>query len=92
MATALTAPKQIPVAVSDELWDEAGWLPCMISVDLPLRRFRVRDLLRLDSGTVLETKIADAEDVPVVVNGQVIGWAEFEIVGHKLAIRMTELG
>jgi flagellar motor switch/type III secretory pathway protein FliN len=92
MATALVPPKQIPVAVPDELWDEAGWLPCVVSVDLPVRRFTVRDLLQLDVGAILETKITDGADVPVMVNAQLIGWAEFEMVGHKLAVRMTELG
>jgi flagellar motor switch/type III secretory pathway protein FliN len=52
----------------------------------------VRDLLQLDVGAILETKIADGADVPVMVNSQLIGWAEFEMVGHKLAVRMTELG
>jgi flagellar motor switch/type III secretory pathway protein FliN len=92
MASALVSPKQIPVAVADELWDEAGWLPCLVSVDLPVLRFTVRDLLQLDIGAILETKITDGADVPVMVNAQLIGWAEFEMVGHKLAVRMTELG
>jgi flagellar motor switch/type III secretory pathway protein FliN len=92
MSSALASPKQIPVAVPDELWDEAGWLPCLISVDLPVRVFTVRDLLQLDVGAVLETEIADGADVPVMVNAQLVGWAEFEIVGQKLAVRMTELG
>jgi flagellar motor switch/type III secretory pathway protein FliN len=92
MGSALVLPKQIPVGVPDELWDEAGWLPCLISVDLPVPVFTVRDLLQLDIGAILETKIADGADVPVMVNAQLIGWAEFEIVGQKLAVRMTELG
>ena len=92
MGTALTAPKQVPVAVTDETWNEAGWLTCLISVDLPLARFTVRDLLMLDLGTVLETRNADGADVPVMVNAQLIGWAEFEIVGQKVAVRLTEVG
>jgi len=92
MSSALVSPKQIPVSVPDELWDEAGWLPCFISVDLPVRVFTVRDLLQLDVGAILETEIADGADVPVMVNAQLVGWAEFEIVGDKLAVRMTELG
>jgi flagellar motor switch/type III secretory pathway protein FliN len=92
MVSTLLLPKQIPVAVPDEMWDEAGWLECLVSVDLPLRRFTVRDLLQLDVGAVLETKIPDGADVPVLVNGQLIGRAELEIIGQKLAVRMTELG
>jgi hypothetical protein len=92
VGSALVSPKQIPVAVSDEMWDEAGWLGCLVSVDLPVRQFTVRDLLQLDVGAILETKIPDGADVPVLVNAQLIGWAELEIVGQKLGVRMTELG
>jgi flagellar motor switch/type III secretory pathway protein FliN len=92
MASALVAPKQIFVPISEELWDEAGWLPCLFSVDLPVRRFTVRDLLQLEVGSIVEAKIADSADVPVLVNSQLVGWAEFEMVGQKLSVRMTELG
>jgi flagellar motor switch/type III secretory pathway protein FliN len=30
-------------------------------------------------------------DVPLRVNGNVIGWSEFEVVGDTLAVRLTEL-
>jgi flagellar motor switch/type III secretory pathway protein FliN len=92
MSTALMVPKQILVPVADEVWNDAGWLPCLISVDLPLARFTVRYLLRLDVGAILETKNAEGADVPVLVNAQLIGWAEFEIVGQRIAVRMTEVG
>ena len=84
-------PKEIPVAIPEEVWEEAAWLPCVLSVDLPLQAFTVRDLLRLEIGAILETKNANGADVPVVVNAQRIGWAEFEVVGQRLAVRMTEL-
>jgi len=92
MSTALMVPKQIPMPVTDEVWNDAGWLNCLISVDLPLAHFSVRDLLLLDVGSVLETSNADGADVPVMVNAQLIGWAEFEIVGQRIAVRMTEVG
>ncbi|HEY2461215.1 MAG TPA: FliM/FliN family flagellar motor C-terminal domain-containing protein [Candidatus Acidoferrum sp.] len=92
MATVHGPVQQIPIAVGEEEWDEAGWLPCQISVDVPVGHFTVRDLLQLEVGSVLETRSADGADVPVKVNGQLIGWSEFEIVGQRLAIRMTELG
>ncbi|MGB2643754.1 MAG: FliM/FliN family flagellar motor C-terminal domain-containing protein [Candidatus Acidiferrum sp.] len=92
MATAPASPKEIPVPVSEELWEEANWLPCLLSVDLPVQSFTVRELLRLEPGIVLETKNANSADVPVVVNAQRIGWAEFEVVGQRIGIRITELG
>ena len=91
MTTAPALPREIPVAIPEELWEEAAWLPCLLSVDLPLRSFTVRELLRLVPGAILETKNVNGADVPVVVNAQRIGWAEFEVIGQKLAIRITEL-
>jgi len=90
--SALAVPRQIPVPVTEDVWTDAGWLNCTISVDLSLTKFTVRDLLRLDVGAILETKNADGADVPVTVNSQLIGWAEFEIVGQRVAVRMTEVG
>jgi flagellar motor switch/type III secretory pathway protein FliN len=91
MTTAPLVPKQIPVGPPEEMWEEAGWLPCLVSVDLPLRRFTVRTLLQLEPGAILESNLADGADLPVSVNSQLIGWGEFEIVGQGLAVRLTEL-
>jgi flagellar motor switch protein FliN/FliY len=91
MATLPALPREVPVAIPEDLWEEAGWLPCLLSVDLPLRKFTVRDLLQLEPGAVLESRNANGSDVPVIVNTQLIGWAEFEVVGQRLAVRITEL-
>lgn len=84
--------KEISATIPEEIWEEADHLPCLLSVDLPVQTFTVRDLLRLEPGVVIETKNANSADVPVVVNTQGIGWAEFEVVGHRLGIRIIELG
>jgi flagellar motor switch/type III secretory pathway protein FliN len=63
----------------------------LLTVDVPLKEFTVRDLLRLETGSVLESTNVNGADVPVFVNTQLIGWAEFEVVGLRLAIRLTEL-
>ena len=88
----------LPVAVNaknaevpEELWEQAGWLPCVLRVDVALKEFTVRDLLQLEPGSIVESKNANGADVPVSVNSRLIGWAEFEVVGQRLAIRLTEL-
>jgi len=63
----------------------------VLSVDLPLQRFTVSDLLQLGPGMILESQNASGADVPLVVNSQIIGWAEFEIVRDLIAVRVTEL-
>ena len=91
MATLPALPREVPVAISEDLWQEVGWLPSLLSVDLPLRKFTVRDLLQLNQGTVLESRNASGSDLPIIVNAQLIGWAEIEVVGQRLAVRITEL-
>jgi flagellar motor switch/type III secretory pathway protein FliN len=92
MGTLAALPKAVPVGIPEEHWEEANWLPCILSVDLPVNGFTVGDLLRLEPGVVLETKNANSADVPVFVNFRRIGWAEFELVGRRMGIRITELG
>jgi flagellar motor switch/type III secretory pathway protein FliN len=67
------------------------WLPCTLAVDLPVIRFTVRDLFRLASGSIVETAYHQSSDLPLRVNGQLVGWTEFEVVGERLAVRLTDL-
>jgi flagellar motor switch/type III secretory pathway protein FliN len=68
-----------------------GWLPCQLSLEIPIRRFTVGDLLRLTKGSVVASDTNYTSDIPIRVNGLVIGWTEFEVVGNCLAVRLTEL-
>jgi flagellar motor switch protein FliN/FliY len=77
--------------VPEDLWQQAGLLPCALSVDVPLMRFTVRDLLQMEPGVIVESKSVNGADVPVFANARLIAWAEFEVVGQRLAIRLTEL-
>lgn len=67
------------------------WMPCTLALDLPVQRFTVRDLLALAEGTVIETIYHQSSDLPLRVNGQLVGWTEFEVVGESLAVRLTDL-
>jgi len=70
---------------------EFGWLPCRLSVEIPLNRFTVADLLSLKKGSVVETACHHTSDVPLRANGLLIGWTEFEVIGTHLTVRITEL-
>lgn len=67
------------------------WLPCMLVLELPVVKFTVGDLLSLSKGTVVETAYHQSSDLPLRVNGQLVGWTEFEVVGEQLAVRLTDL-
>lgn len=67
------------------------WLPCTLALDIPVVKFTVRDLLSLTRGSVVETAYHQSSDLPLRVNGQLVGWTEFEVVGDRLAVRLTDL-
>lgn len=75
----------------DELWHSAQEIVCDVSVEIPLLSFNVRGLLELAAGCVLPASWNQTDDVPLRVNGVLIAWAEFEVVGEKLGVRLTEL-
>ena len=72
-------------------WRPLLSLPCELTVDLPLPDFKVADFLALRTGSVLGTHWRVAHDIPLRINGTLIGWAEFEGAGCRLAVRLTEL-
>jgi flagellar motor switch/type III secretory pathway protein FliN len=75
----------------DRRWKPVLGLPCELSIDLPLPGFKIADLLKLRVGAVIEAHWRVAQDVPLRLNGTLIGWSEFEVVGSRLAARLTEL-
>ena len=76
--------------------EEARWtrvlgLPCELIVDLPLPEFKISDLLKLRNGSVINAHWRVGHDVPLRLNGLLIGSSEFEVVGNNLAVRLTDL-
>ncbi len=67
------------------------WLPCTLALDVPVLHFTVRSLLDLQPGAVLETSCHQSMDIPLRVNGLLMAWTEFEVVGERLAARITDL-
>lgn len=89
MAAAATASKQEITAA--EPWARVEGLPCLLTVEIPVPGFTVRDLVQLSQGRVIATRWLVGEDAPMLVNGRLIAWCEFEVVQGHLAIRLTEL-
>ena len=78
-----------PASVKDPL-DSMPWLPFTVSVDVPVLRFTIGDLLRLTPGAIVETACHHTSDVPLRANQMLIGWTEFEVIGDRLAVRITD--
>lgn len=98
MSSAATerAVEKVQVSVEPSASDEARWLPllglpCVVAVELAIPGFKVGDFQTLRAGSVITTGCRVTHDVPVRVNGALIGWGEFDGSGERVAVRLTEL-
>ena len=66
-------------------------LPVELDVAVPVRDFRVRNLLALEPGQLIETEWAHGEDMPLAAGEVQLAWCEFEVVDSRLAVRITRL-
>jgi flagellar motor switch/type III secretory pathway protein FliN len=82
--------RSTPVAREKDLLDTMPWLPCRLSLEIPVVRFTIGDLLTLTKGSIVETAYHHTSDVPLRVNQLLLGWTEFDVIGDHLAVRITE--
>lgn len=72
-------------------WPVLSRLAITMTAEIPLRRFRIQDLLGLAEGQVFESVSSNTEDVPLRVGDVQLGWTEFEVVDQRIALRVTRL-
>jgi flagellar motor switch/type III secretory pathway protein FliN len=66
-------------------------MPVEIDVSVPIRKFRVRDLLTLTEGGLIASQWIEGEDLPLAAPGAQLAWTEFEVIDERLAVRITRL-
>ena len=66
-------------------------LPVELEVAVPVGEFRVRNLLALEPGQVIETRWANGKDMPLCSGEVQLAWSEFEVIDAQLAVRVTQL-
>ncbi len=66
-------------------------LPVELDVCVPVRDFRVRHLLALEAGHVIESLWQHGDDVPLTAGEVQLAWSEFEVIEEQLAVRVTRL-
>jgi len=66
-------------------------LPVELDVSVPVRNFRVRNLLTLEPAQLIESGWGHGEDVPLAAGHVQLAWSEFEVVDTQLAVRITRL-
>ena len=65
-------------------------LDCAVTAELDIPNLTVDDVLRLYPGAVLNTHWQTNRDLPLRVNGRLLGFAEFDSVEDTMAVRLTE--
>jgi flagellar motor switch protein FliN/FliY len=92
-------PPPAPVAQAGPLaniekhsqWPLLAKLPLKLLVFIPLPGFKVRTLLALEPGQTIASQWKTTEDVPLTIGGVQVAFNEFEVVEHRMAIRLTRL-
>ena len=69
----------------------AARLPVEVEVGIPLKGFRVRNLLALGPGVVVESEWGQGDDMPLAAGDVQLAWSEFEVINTQLAVRLTRL-
>jgi flagellar motor switch/type III secretory pathway protein FliN len=64
-------------------------LPCMLVLEMPAVKFSVGTLRALRPGSIVSTASQQNEDLTLTVNGQLVGMVEVDVVGDRLAVRLT---
>ena len=86
-AKALGATGNMP----DDFGPLVSRLPIELDVMVPVRDFRVRSLLALEAGQIIESQWGHGEDVPLAAGAVTLAWCEFEVIENQLAVRITRV-
>ena len=63
----------------------------MLSVEVGNTELKIRDLLRLNEGAVIELDRLAGDPLDILVNGTMIAKGEIVMVGERFGVRFTEI-
>ncbi len=65
--------------------------PCMLEIQLGQTRMTIRELLELDSGSIVELKKSAGEPMEVICKGRVLMKGEVTVLEDTLGLRIVEI-
>jgi flagellar motor switch protein FliN/FliY len=87
----VTAPPWMMRIEEHASWPLLSQMTVVTSAAIPIAGFKIRDLVQLQPGQVVETAWAHTEDVPLKAARVHVAWSEFEVVEQSLMVRLTRL-
>jgi flagellar motor switch/type III secretory pathway protein FliN len=94
MASATPTPVESPTPALPPAHDPFApflHIHAPVTVEVPVVALTVRELFRLEKGSVVATSQSAGANVPVQIAGTLIAWGEFQVFSEKLAVRLAEL-
>lgn len=88
---ALVPQPRVAQAEASAIPQAVRQLPVELEVSVPVGGFRVKNLLALEPGAVIETQWTSGDDMPLSAGDVQLAWTEFEVVDTQLAVRVTRL-
>jgi flagellar motor switch protein FliN/FliY len=88
---ALVATARAPGGEGIVLTAAVARLPVELDVSVPVRGFRVRNLLALEPIQLIESDWGHGEDLPLAAGAVQLAWSEFEVIDTQLSVRVTRL-
>lgn len=82
-------PGEEPRSISDD--PAMGLIPVQVDVTVPVSDFRVRDVLTLAPGAIIESRWNHSDDLPLSAGDVQLAWCEFEVIDMELGVRITRL-
>ena len=84
-------PEQAGSTIQDASLDVILDIPVTISLEVGSTKISIRNLLKLNQGSVVELDRLAGEPLDVLVNGTLIAHAEVVVVNEKYGIRLTDV-
>ncbi len=66
-------------------------IPVTVSVEIGRSKINIRNLLKLNQGSVVELDRLAGEPMDVIVNGTLIAHGEVVVVNEKFGVRLTDV-
>lgn len=88
LATANVASSTSPAA---DNWEELQMVKTVAAVLVAVPNLTVRDLFRLEVGSVLATAHLSGTNVPLMIGRRTIAFGEFQVSGDTLGLRVAEM-
>lgn len=81
----------VPLPTALQLSPVIAQLAVELDVAIPVPEFRLRNLVNLETGQVVETRWLQDQDLPLAAGEVQLGWSQFDVTDNKLAVRLTRL-